>query len=350
MLFVHYSLILCQTTDTTMKKTITIAFLLASALTARAQYVESCPECQPKIDFKPSKTVLLYPEGQAAGKGIVENGVQITNGPKEDNGLRGPETCSASGSRKNVGDDARMDFYFPEKPNGLMVIMTPGGGYQHLSTFNEGVYGSKWLTDRGVTVAVLKYRLPNHHHTIPLDDVQNAFRYCRYHAAEWGVNKIGVMGGSAGGHLASSASTMWVDEITRPDFAVLIYPRITLRRGENCDTKDWLLNTDESWNDNVDEHMRLCAYYSPDTHVSPETPPTYIVLSADDKSVPATNHLPYYTRLVECKVPVEVHVYPSGGHGWGFSDESIKGPGKDKFARWRPDFEATLEAWLMRML
>ena len=92
-------------------------------------YKESHPEFQPKTDLRPDKTVLLYPEGQAAGKGIVEDGVEITFGPTEDNGLRGEEICNKSGNRRNVGDDARMDLYFPEKPNGLMVIIAPGGGY-----------------------------------------------------------------------------------------------------------------------------------------------------------------------------------------------------------------------------
>ncbi len=332
------------------KHLILLATLVVASIAAKAQYVESPADGLPKCDIRPSMTVLLYPEGQAAGKGIVENGVQVTNGPQEDNGLRGPETCSASGSRRNVGDDARIDIYFAPVPNGQMVVYTPGGGYSHLSTYNEGVYGAKWLTDRGISVAVLKYRMPNKHHTVPLDDVQNAFRYCRYHAAEWGVKQIGVMGGSAGGHLSSCASTMWVDEITRPDFAVLIYPRITLRRGELCDTKENLLGKDSEWDDNVDEHLRLLEYYSPDTHVNAQTPPTYIVLSANDNSVPATNFLPYYGKLLEYKVPVEVHIFPVGGHGWGFSSEEYKGVGKDKFAPCRPQFEATLQDWLTRQL
>lgn len=309
-------------------------------------YKESHPECQPKTDLRPDKTVLLYPEGQAAGKGIVENGVVITYGPTEDNELRGEETCTKSGSRKNVGDDARMDFYFPEKPNGLMVIMTPGGGFSHLSTFNEGAYGSKWMTDHGVAVCMLKYRLPNAHKTVPLDDVHNAFRYCRYHAAEWGIKKIGITGGSAGGFLSSLASVMYVDAITRPDFAVLLYPRITIRRGEKCSTKENLLGKDETWDDDVETHLKLLEYYSPDTHVNENTPPTFIVLSADDNSVPATNFIPYYTRLIENKVPVELHVFPTGGHGWGYSSEEYKGKGNDRFAHYRPEFEAALARWL----
>lgn len=318
--------------------------LLCSPFAAAQEYVESCSDIHPLIDLKPAFTVLLYPEGQAAGKGIVENGVEITRGPQEDNGLRGPETMTASGSRYNVGDDARMDFYFPEHPNGLMVVMTPGGGYKHLSTFNEGVYGSKWFTEHGVAVCMLKYRMPNHHHTVTLDDVQNAFRYCRHHASEWGIRKIGVTGGSAGGHLSSLASVGWTDEVTRPDFAILLYPRITLRRGEDCQTKEYLLGTDESWKDNIEEHDRLLEQYSPDTRVNEKTPPTFIALSADDNSVNAMNMIPYYSRLIQCGVPVDLHVYPKGGHGWGYSTKEIKG--SDKFDRYRKEFFLSLQRFL----
>lgn len=318
---------------------------LASLSTSAQTYEESNPEFQPKTSLRPTMTVLLYPNGQTTSS-IVEDGVTITLPAQEDNGLRGPETCTETGRRKNIGNDARMDIYLPKNPNGQMVIMTPGGGYSHLSTFNEGAYGSKWLTDHGIAVCMLKYRLPNGHKTVPLDDVHNAFRYCRHHAAQWGIRQIGITGGSAGGYLSSLASVLYVDEITRPDFAVLLYPRITLRRGEKCSTKDKLLGKDETWNDNVEEHQKLLEYYSPDTHVNAQTPPTFIVLSANDTLVPATNMIPYYTKLIENGVSTELHVFPSGGHGWGYSSEEYKGVGKDKFSKYRPYFEKLLERWL----
>ena len=309
-------------------------------------YKESYPEFQPKTDLRPDKVVLLYPEGQAAGKGIVEDGVEITFGPTEDNGLRGEEICNKSGNRRNVGDDARMDLYFPEKPNGLMVIIAPGGGYSFISTFNEGTYVAKWMVDHGITACVLKYRMPNGHKYVPLEDAQNALRYCRHHAAEWGVNKIGIEGSSAGGHLASFTSVMYKDDITRPDFAILLYPRITLRRNEECNTKENLVGKDEAWDNNIEAHLKLLEECSPNTYVNENTPPTFFVLSSNDKSVPATNFIPYYTRLIENNVPVELHVYPTGGHGWGFSSEEYKGKGKDKFSHYRPEFEKALERWL----
>lgn len=325
---------------------IALALTCSLSMAAQGQFVESNPEFQPKTNLRPDKTVLLYPDGQAAGHGIIENGVEITFGPRENNGLTGEETNTKTGSRRNVGDQARMDFYFAPHPNGQMVIMTPGGGYEHLSSFNEGAYGSKWMTDRGISVCMLKYRMPNGHPTVPIDDVHNAFRYCRHHAKEWGITQIGVTGGSAGGHLASLASVMYDDEITRPDFAVLLYPRITLRRGEFCDTKVNLVGKDDQWNERVAEHEALLEEYSPDTKVNSNTPPTFIVLSANDLSVPGTNMIPYYSRLIECGVSTELHVFPEGGHGWGYSSEQFKGVGKDKFAHYRPDFERLLERWL----
>lgn len=334
-----------------MKRIVSLAAFVALSLSLTSislraqQYQESYPEFQPKTDLRPSMTVLLYPDGQTTSC-IVENGVQITKPATEDNELRGEETNTAGGSRRNVGNDARMDFYFPENPNGQMVIMTPGGGYEHLSSFNEGAYGSKWMVDRGITVCMLKYRMPNGHQTVPLDDVHNAFRYCRYHAAEWGIKQIGITGGSAGGHLSSLASVLYVDAVTKPDFAVLLYPRITLRRGEKCSTKNNLLGKDSQWDDKIDQHLKLLEYYSPDTHVTPDTPPTFIVLSADDNSVPATNMIPYYTKLIENGVSTELHVFPKGGHGWGYSSEEYKGVGKDKFSAYRPEFEHALERWL----
>lgn len=316
------------------------------SLRAQSAYVESHQEIQPKTDLRPTMTVLLYPQGQAAGVGIIENGDTITFGPREDNGLRGEETLSKGGSRSNIGEWARMDIYLPAKCNGQMVIITPGGGYKNVSTFNEGAYGSVWMTEHGIATCVLKYRLPNGHPTVPIDDVHNAFRYCRHHAAEWGVKQIGVMGGSAGGHLSSLASVMYDDPVTRPDFAILLYPRITLRYGEQCSTKDYLLGKDETWEGRRDRHEELLRQYSPDTHVNENTPPTFIALSADDVSVPGTNLIPYYTALIEHNVPVEMHIYPTGGHGWGWSSERFKGEGKDKFARYRPHFEQAVERWL----
>lgn len=332
-----------------MRRLIAAIAVTVVSMGANAQsFTESHPDIHPKTSLRPSETVLLYPEGQEAGKGIVEDGIQITLGPGEDNGLRGEETCAGNGNRGNIGDYARMDLYRPAKCNGTLVIVAPGGGYNYVSSFNEGVYVAKWLNDHGYMAVVLKYRMPNGHQTVPLTDMQNAIRYCRHSAFGWGVDRIGVMGFSAGGHLAATSATMYTGAMTRPDFAVLIYPRVTLRRGEGNGTKHGLVGRDEAWTGREAEHEKLLSYWSAETHVTSDTPPCFITLCEDDGAVHATNVLPLYSELVSHKVPVEMHIFPTGGHGWGFSYEKYKGEGRDNFAPYRADFESALLRWLDR--
>lgn len=262
--------------------------------------------------IKQSKIVYLYPEGQGVDKGIVEDGVAITLGPGEDNGRHGPETVKPSGDVYDIGDSARMEFYFPEKPNGLMVINCPGGAYWFVSEVNEGYCTAEWLLSQGIAVCNMFYRLPYGHKTVPLTDVQNAFRYCRYHAAEWGIDKIGVMGFSAGGHLAASASTLYVDDITRPDFSVLIYPVISMEKGvTHQGSKDNLLGKTPSAED--------VQWYSLHKRVDSRTPVTFLGLSANDGGVPVRNSIDYFYALRAHGVTAQMHIYPSGGHGWGFN-------------------------------
>lgn len=322
-----------------------LTLLLSSASLIAQTYKESHPECKPDVDIYPTKTVLLYPEGQTPTSCIRENGIAITRPPKEDNGLRGEEKCSTSGSRSNIGNDARIDIYLPKHCNGQMVILTPGGGYTHVATFKEGAYGTKLLNDHGIATCVLKYRMPNYHASVPLDDVQNALRYCRYHAAEWGIKQIGVMGGSAGSHVAAMASVLYTDSITRPDFAVLLYPRLTLRKGDPWATRKNLMGDDQMWKNDPEGQQKLLTYYSTDTHVTAQTPPTFMAISADDNG--ATNLVPHYIKLIENKVPCEVHVYSKGGHGWGFyKNEYRKNHKGDTLAHYRNEFETSLLRWL----
>ena len=222
-----------------------------------------------------------------------------------------------------------------------MVIVCPGGGYSIVSSYNEGVYTADWFLSKGITVAVVKYRLPNGHRFVPYADVANTFRYCREHAPEWGVKQIGVMGFSAGGHLAATASTLWEDAVTRPDFSILIYPVISMEVGiTHRGTHENLLGKDGQWRDHcMDRHClekQVCRF----------TPPTYIALCSDDTVVPAENSLRYYNALIDLDVPAEMHIWPTGGHGWGFSSEKFVGKGKDRFAYARSEYERTLENWL----
>ena len=295
---------------------------------------------QPKeAEYKPLEpdfTVLLYPQGQTVDAGIVENGQQVTLGPSEDNELRGDEKVNERGNVSNINDRARMDIYLPKNPNGLCIVNCPGGGYSIVSSINEGMCAAEWLTSQGVTVCNMFYRLPNHHRTVPLTDVQNAFRYCRAHATEWGCSKVGVMGYSAGGHLAASASTLFVDDITRPDFSVLIYPVIDMDMAiTHKGTRINLLGNNPSED--------LLEHYSLNKQVTDRTPVTFLALSSYDKTVDPENSFRYFDALRAHGIDCQMHVYPLGGHGWGFYHEPYS---KDKLEQYREVFYTDLARFL----
>lgn len=298
---------------------------------------------QPNSKLRPDETVLLYADSfegnldPVYGKTIRFAGFEM----KYDNKLTGPEKVPANGNISNINSLARIDLYFPKKPNGQMVVVCPGGGYSIVSTYNEGLYAADWFLERDITVCVVKYRLPNGNCKVPHSDVENAFRYCRAHAADWGVKQIGVMGFSAGGHLAGTTSTLWTEEQTRPDFSVLIYPVITMEPGfTHRGTRENLITKQAFWEEHIAET------YSLEKQVTRFTPPTFLALCSDDFVVPAENSLRYYNQLINHDVPVEMHIWPTGSHGWGFSSEKFVKKGKDKFAYAREDYYKLLERWL----
>ena len=270
----------------------------------------------PKTNLKPDETVLLYTDvlentpDPVFAKKITSAGFEMG----EDNKVTKPESISKGGDLSDISKMARIDLYFPKKPNGQMVVVCPGGGYRYAASFREGIHVAEWMLERGITVAVLKYRIPNGHCKVPLTDVHNTFRYCREHAQEWGVNQIGIIGFSAGGHLAASGSTLWVDEATRPDFSILVYPVITMEIGvTHKGTRERLITENAVWNHHVAD------WYSLEKQVTRFTPPTFLALCSDDKVVPAENSLMYYNSLIDHDVPAELHIWPNGGHGWGFA-------------------------------
>jgi acetyl esterase/lipase len=309
----------------------------------------------PKSKIKtPDKVLLLYPKGQDVDEGIVENGVKVTEGPLENNGITSPEYYTGALRLYNVGDSARIEIFHPKKPNGQAVVICPGGGYFFLSCYNEGLYAVDWFVRQGFTAVLLKYRLPNGHWRVPLQDVQNALRYCRAHAAEWKVNQIGVVGCSAGGHLAASASTLFVDDATRPDFAVLLYPVIRVDLGHthkgshDCliGKEDKWLNPEKSYSSYVADkavYDSLVTRYCLQNDVTAKTPQTFIALSSNDKTVPVESSLGYYKALVDNKVHVEMHIFPTGGHGWGFTTSDL---GHDGIEPYRDEFFTSLKRFL----
>lgn len=328
--------------------------LLTAIICAGALFMSSIQAiAQPNCKLRPSQTLLLYPEGQNVDKGLPE-----AQGPLANNGNTAEmESIADNGNISFMGDKARLELYFPKKPNGQMVIVCPGGGYRITSSWNEGVYVADWMLERGITVCVVEYRMPNGNWEIPLRDMHNAFRYCRAHAQEWGVKQIGVMGFSAGGHLAATTTNLYVDDVTRPDFSILIYPVISMDKTiTHMGTRTNLIGKDEKW-DNKDvkvaeyeaaqnKKKELEERYSLELQVNEKTPATFMAHCTDDKTVPIENSLRYYRSLVDHKVSAELHIYPTGGHGWGFSSEKFKGKGKDRFVYARSEFEASLNRWL----
>lgn len=325
------------------------ALFCAGALLFSVSYAQAQPNCK----LRPSQTIMLYPEGQNAETGLPE-----TLGPLASNGNTADmESIADNGNIAYIGDNARMELFFPKKPNGQMVIVCPGGGYWITSSWNEGLYVADWLLDRNITVCVVEYRMPNGNWNIPLHDIQNAFRYCRAHAAEWGVDQIGVMGFSAGGHLAASTTNLYVDNVTRPDFSILIYPVTSMDKNiTHMGTRNNLIGSDEKW-DNTDLSVKEYALalkqkaelehrYSMEFQITENTPVTFIAHCTDDTVVPVENTIRYYQKLVIEGVPAEVHIFPTGGHGWGFSSEEFVGKGNDVFAYARNEFYNSLERWL----
>jgi len=228
-----------------------------------------------------------------------------------------------------------MAVYLPSKSNatGQAVVICPGGGYSILAYDWEGTDVAKWLNSKGIAGIVLKYRLPGSksnivRHKSPLLDAQRALRLTRYHAEEWNINpdKIGVMGFSAGGHLASTLGTHF-DEVksgiedpvamasSRPDFMILVYPVISFDpKFGHIGSRNNLLGK------NPDQE--LIDRFSNEKQVTADTPPTFLIHAGDDGGVPVENSLMFYKALQEHDVPAEMHIFPEGGHGFGLALEN----------------------------
>lgn len=219
-----------------------------------------------------------------------------------------------------------LSIYFPKKEiaNGTAIVIFPGGGYSHLAMYKEGKKVAEWLNSLGITAFVVKYRLPSDlimkNKTIgPLQDAQEAIRILRRNAKEWNIHptKIGILGFSAGGHLASTLATHYQDKVynyeeisARPDFSILIYPVISMTQGiTHTGSKVSLLGNNAS--------QELIDKYSNEKQVNANTPKTFVVHASDDKVVPVANSINYYLNLLQHNVPVEMHIYEKGGHGFG---------------------------------
>lgn len=230
---------------------------------------------------------------------------------------------------------ARMVVYLPERPTGRAVVCCPGGGYAVLSNVHEGSAWSEYFNGKGIAFILVNYRLPHGDRTLPVTDTEQAIRTVRDSAAVWGVNPhdVGIMGSSAGGHLASTIATH-AEFALRPDFQILFYPVITMGPGTHRGSLEGLLGKDKDDPDVV----RL---YSNQYQVkSSLTPPAILLLSDDDAVVPPVpNAVAYYTAMREAGNSCTMHIYPSGGHGYGYLP---------MFA-FREQMLSDLSAWLDRL-
>lgn len=235
-------------------------------------------------------------------------------------------------------DDKKQNFkpsirvFLPEatKATGRAVVCCPGGGYSHLATDHEGYDWAPFFNERGIALIVLKYRMPHANSDVPISDAKEALRVVRENAKQWNINpkKVGIMGSSAGGHLASTVATH-SDSLTVPAFQILFYPVVTF---------DYKYTHKGSRHGLIGEQaaQELVDIYSNELQVTSKTPQAIMLLSDDDRVVPSPNSVNYYLALKKNGVKATMHIYPSGGHGWGC---------RENF-KYHKEMIADLSAWL----
>ena len=242
-----------------------------------------------------------------------------------------PHSNHLSGEDKDEGQErisntnvAELFIYEanPAKATGQAVVICPGGGYRLLSMGHEGRDYAKWMAENGITTAVLKYRLPNTTPQVPMEDAAEALRYMKEeYRGKASIKQLGIMGFSAGGHLAASTAVGCLKAngdtsaraALRPDFAVLFYPVITGNPSQmHKGSYDKLLGSDRT--------QELTDKWSPELVAGKDAPQTLLILSSDDATVPPINSTKFYNTLKELGVPASITILPSGGHGWGFRD------------------------------
>lgn len=255
-----------------------------------------------------SNVIPLWPEGVPGKRDI------------------GPEKVGG-GYTSNVSE-AALTMVSPavDHPNGTAVIICPGGGYVRMATAREGDQYANWLGTLGVTAFVLKYRAQEYGHPAPLQDVLRAVRTLRSRAAEFGIrpDRIGVMGSSAGGHLAASAGTLFdsplgrtgapLDSVSgRPDFLMLMYPVITMQDpAAHAGSRKSLLGATPSA-----ANLELMSLHK---QVTATTPPTLLIHTQEDSAVPVENSILFYQALTKAKVPAEMYLFEHGSHGMGMRE------------------------------
>lgn len=218
-------------------------------------------------------------------------------------------------NKNGLQDTAYIKVYLPDakRATGRAVVICPGGGYAHLAMEHEGTQWASFFNNMGIAAIVLHYRMPNGNAKVPVSDAEEALRTVRRNAKTWHINAsdVGIMGFSAGGHLASTIATQSKAD-AKPNFQILFYPVITMMQGY----------THQSSHDNLlgkDAHKKDEQKYCSDLQVTRVTPRACLLLSDDDHTVMPINSVNYYAELYRHDVPASIYVYPTGGHGWGMN-------------------------------
>lgn len=236
------------------------------------------------------------------------------DGAPNSNGITVPEEKRTDDHIRSISN-ATLTVFTSPKPGSKAIICCPGGCYKWEAVKSEGADMASFMNNIGVTFIVLKYRLPNGgHDSIPVSDANEAIRMVRLHAKEWNVNpnEVGIMGCSAGGHLAATAACYY-DASSRPDFQVLVYPVISMDGAiTHRLSREMLIGTNPT--------QAMIDKYSMEKHVTKDSPRAFIMLCSDDNGVPPENSLRYYKALIDNHVSATMHIYPTGGHGFGFKD------------------------------
>lgn len=267
-------------------------------------------------------TLKLSAQQEAFNMDLWPNGLPNSNGIDQ--------SQPYDDSKQNFKPSIRVFLPDADKATGLAVVCCPGGGYSHLAMDHEGYEWASFFNERGIALIVLKYRMPHANPDVPISDAKEALRVVRENAQKWNIDpqKVGIMGSSAGGHLASTVSTH-SDMLTAPAFQILFYPVVTF---------DYKYTHQGSRHNLIGKNaaQELVTLYSNEKQVSNLTPPTIMLLSDDDTAVPSPNSVNYYQALKQHGIKATMHIYPSGGHGWGIR----------KNFKYHKEMLADLSAWL----
>lgn len=295
----------------------TLLGLGAAALTAMAAKGEAMKP-DGTLSTDPTEIIPLWPGTPPGGEGVTLES-RITE--------RSKDTAAFNDRYADQIGVPLLTVFRPANPDGSAVLLAPGGGYVRVVLDKEGIEAARRLNQAGVTVFMLRYRLPaegwKQASDVPLQDAQRAIRHIRTGTEAFGIDpqRVGVLGFSAGGHVAASLSTRWADKVydkvdmlddveARPDFVGLIYPVITMSEKSHTGSREKLIGLNPS--------AEAVAKYSCERHAAPGMAPTFLCYALDDAAVPPlANSLAYYQALAAAHVPTELHAFAEGGHGFG---------------------------------